>query len=117
MADEERLFNAFYNLVNNAVAAVPDGGTITVSGEVEQRSPGIVLSVADSGPGMPPEVCRTIFTAQAMSRKRLGSGLGMRIVKDAIDAHHGRIDVESAVGVGTTIRIFLPLGHLPAAAG
>lgn len=112
-ADDGRLFNAFYNLVNNALAAVPAGGTITVSGAWESRRHGVLAAVADTGRGMPPEVSDNLFTAQKTSRKRLGSGLGMRIVKDVIDAHEGRIEVQSEVGVGTTFRIFLPLKPVP----
>lgn len=109
LADEERLFNAFYNLANNAIAAVPPGGAITVSGGKDPESTGVLLSIADTGEGMPPEVSATLFSDHSMSRKRLGSGLGTRIVRDAIQAHGGRIEVESAMGAGTTFRIFLPL--------
>ena len=70
---------------------------------------GLVLDVADTGRGMSPEVRDRLFTDKAVSsRKHLGSGLGTKLVKDVIDAHGGRISVESAVDVGTTIRIFLP---------
>jgi signal transduction histidine kinase len=116
LADEERLFNAFYNLANNAIAAVPPGGTITISGTRDPQSAGVRVSIADTGEGMPPEVSATLFTDHGMSRKHLGSGLGTRIVKDAIDAHGGRIEVESAPGAGTTFRIFLPIDPLAAAA-
>jgi signal transduction histidine kinase len=109
MGDEERLFNAFYNLANNAIAAMPSGGAVSVSGLRDSGSPGVQVLVADTGEGMPPEVCAKLFTDHGTSRKRLGSGLGTRIVKDAIDAHGGRIEVESEVGAGTTFRVFLPL--------
>jgi signal transduction histidine kinase len=111
MADDGRLFNAFYNLVNNAIPEVPAGGSITISGERDPRHSGVLVSVADTGRGMPAEVSAALFTAHAKSRKRLGSGLGIRIVKDVVDAHNGRIEVESAPGAGTTFRIFLPLNQ------
>lgn len=113
-ADEERLFNAFYNLVNNALAAVPAGGAVTVSGAADPGSGTVLLSFTDTGQGMTPEQCEKLFTAHAGSGKLLSSGLGTRIVKDVVDAHRGRIEVESAVGRGTTFRISLPLD--PAAA-
>lgn len=108
MADEHRLFNALYNLVNNAIPEVPEKGSVTVRGGME--SPGWVrLSVADTGRGMPPEIRDSLFTARAISRKPGGIGLGTKIVKDAVDAHKGKIIVESQEGVGTTFTLTLPL--------
>jgi signal transduction histidine kinase len=109
MADEHRLFNAFYNLVNNAIPEVSPGGRITITGENMTDESGVRISVADTGRGMPPEVRDSLFTTQAMSRKRLGTGLGTKIVKDVIDAHRGRISVESEVGKGAIFQLFLPL--------
>ena len=108
MADEQRLFNALYNLLNNAIPEVPEKGSITVRGEME--SPECVrLTVADTGRGMPPEIRDSLFTARAISRKRGGIGLGTKIVKDAVDVHKGKITVESQEGVGTTFTLILPL--------
>jgi len=108
-ADERRLFSAFYNLVNNAIPEVSQGGSITVAGRKVSDEPGILISVADNGRGMPPEVCESLFTVKTMSSKRLGTGLGTKIVKDVVDAHRGRITVESEEGKGTVFNIFLPL--------
>lgn len=108
-ADEHRLFNAFYNLINNAIPEVPAGGSITVRGWTNPDDPCLHLSVADTGRGMSPEVRESLFTKQVMSRKAGGTGLGTKIVKDVVDAHHGRITVDSEVGVGTTFYIELPL--------
>ena len=91
------------------MSAVAPGGTITVSGAEVPAESGILVSIADTGRGMPPEVRDSLFTTQAMSRKRFGTGLGTKIVKDVIDAHHGRISVKSEVGKGAVFRIFLPL--------
>jgi signal transduction histidine kinase len=107
MADERRLYNAFYNLVNNAIPEVPAGGTVTITGAAE--SDAIRLVVADSGGGMPREVCESLFTTRAISRRAGGTGLGTKIVKDVVDAHGGQITVESREGVGTTFSIRLPL--------
>jgi signal transduction histidine kinase len=109
MADERRLYNAFYNLVNNAIPEVPPGGRVVVRGRAEPEQETVLLEVADTGRGMPPEVLDSLFTARAISRKRGGTGLGTKIVKDVVDAHGGRITVESKEGVGTTFRIRLPL--------
>jgi len=109
VADERRLFNAFYNLVNNAIEAVPSGGSITISGREDRAEHSLKLFVTDSGRGIPPEVLRTLFTPSTISRKAGGTGLGTKIVKDVVDAHGGEVTVESQVGVGTTFHLRLPL--------
>jgi signal transduction histidine kinase len=108
-ADEQRLFNAFYNLVNNAIPEVPSGGSIKISGKVHQNPATLEIFVTDTGGGMPPEVRDSLFSAHALSRKPGGTGLGTKIVKDVVDVHKGHIDVESTVGKGTTFRLVLPL--------
>ena len=116
MADERRLYNAFYNLVNNAIPEVPSGGSITVRGRVVPKEGVVLLSVADTGKGMPPEIRDRLFSAQAVSSKKGGTGLGTKIVKDVMEAHHGQITVESEVGKGTTFQIRLPIDQPGAAA-
>ncbi|HKY73515.1 MAG TPA: GAF domain-containing sensor histidine kinase [Nitrospira sp.] len=108
-ADEQRLFNAFYNLVNNAIPEVSSGGSITVVGKINPNSEMLEIFVADTGRGMPPEIRDSLFSAHALSRKPGGTGLGTKIVKDVIDVHKGHIDVESTVGKGTTFRLILPV--------
>lgn len=108
LADDGLIFNALYNLVNNAIPEVPEGGSVTVNGERDNGRGGIVISVVDTGRGMPPEVVERLFTDHGKSRKHLGSGLGTRIVKNAVEAHGGTIEVRSTVGAGTTFRFFLP---------
>ena len=111
MADERMLYNAFYNLLNNAIPEVPAGGSITVRGRVEPDEKTVLLSVADTGKGMPPEIRDRLFTARAISSKKSGTGLGTKIIKDVVNAHHGQITVESAVGQGTTFHLRLPIEH------
>jgi signal transduction histidine kinase len=108
-ADESRLFNAIYNLVNNAIPEVTSGGSVTVQGRTEPSGTHIVLSVMDTGKGMSPEVRDSLFTYQAVSRKIGGTGLGTKIVKDVVDAHGGSITVESTEGVGTAFHITLAI--------
>jgi signal transduction histidine kinase len=107
-ADERRLYNAFYNLINNAIPETPPGGSITVRGYLDQDTGGIALAVADTGRGMTPEVRDRLFSAKAISTKKGGTGLGTKIVKDVVDAHKGKIWVESEPGVGTTFHLRLP---------
>ena len=108
-ADESRLFNALYNLVNNAIPEIPSGGSVSIEGRTEKAGKNIVLSVIDTGKGMLPEVRESLFTYQAISRKVGGTGLGTKIVKDVVDAHGGRITVASELGVGTSFHITLPV--------
>ena len=108
-ADENRLFNALYNLVNNAIAEVPSGGSIMVQGLTEAAGRTILVSVIDTGKGMPLTVKESLFTYQAISRKVGGTGLGTKIVKDIIEAHGGQITVESEPGKGTSFHITLPV--------
>jgi len=113
VADQRRLYNAFYNLINNAIPEVPAGGSIAVCGKEAPGSEGAILvSVIDTGRGMPPEVRDRLFTKRVISTKPGGTGLGTKIVKDVIDAHGGHIWVESEPGAGTKIHMRLP--HAPA---
>jgi signal transduction histidine kinase len=108
-ADERRLYNAFYNLINNAIPETPPGGSITVRGHLDQDTGNIALAVTDTGRGMPPEIRDRLFSAKAVSTKKGGTGLGTKIVKDVVDAHNGKIWVESEPGVGTTFHLRFPL--------
>ena len=108
-ADERRLFAALYNLTGNAIPEVPHGGSVTISGHANVKAGLLELVVADTGKGIPPDVRERLFTENAISTKIGGTGLGTKIVKDAIDAHQGQIKVESEEGKGTTFHITLPL--------
>ncbi len=109
VADQRRLYSAFFNLINNAIPEVPAGGSITVCGQLPASESSIVVSVIDTGCGMPPDVRDRLFTKRVISTKPGGTGLGTKIVKDVIDAHGGKIWVESELGAGTKIHIRLPL--------
>ncbi|HEX9155425.1 MAG TPA: ATP-binding protein, partial [Nitrospira sp.] len=106
-----RLYNAFFNLINNAIPEVPSGGSVTVRGQTSTPEGSVVVSIIDTGRGMPPEVRDRLFTKRVISTKPGGTGLGTKIVKDVVDAHGGTIWVESELGVGTNIHIRLP--HAP----
>ncbi len=108
-ADGKRLFTALFNLIGNAIPEVPKGGSVTVTGSANGRNNKLDLVVVDTGKGMPREVQERLFTKNAISTKAGGTGLGTKIVKDAIDAHKGTIRVESTQGIGTSFFISLPL--------
>ena len=107
-ADEPRLFKLFYNLINNAIPEVPVDGSITIQGRTSSTDNRVVLSVVDTGRGMPQEVRESLFTTGAISTKPGGNGLGTKIVKDIMDAHGGSITVESQEGIGTTFHLHFP---------
>jgi signal transduction histidine kinase len=106
-ADPELLHRAFSNLVLNAMDAMPNGGTVTIS--AQPSGPNIELRVADSGEGMTPEECERLFTPY-YTTKQHGTGLGLAIVQSVIADHSGRIAVESHTGAGATFIITLPKG-------
>ena len=106
--DSHRLYNALYNLVNNALPETPRGGTITLTVAADPDPDFYRLSVADTGKGMPEEVQRKLFTDAAYSTKPGGTGLGTRIVRRIVEQHGGTPSVASAPGVGTTFTLRLP---------
>ena len=108
-ADERRLYNAFYNLINNAIPEMPSGGCITIRGCHDPGSPNVTISVSDTGRGMPAHIRERLFTTRAVTTKKGGTGLGTKIIKDVVEAHHGKIQVESEPGIGTTFHLQLPL--------
>jgi signal transduction histidine kinase len=111
--DRFQVERAVYNLVDNAIPETPGGTvTVTLSVRTEPRFPQgrcAEITVSDTGRGMPPDVLALILRGEPKSTKPGGTGLGTRIVYNAIAAHHGLFEGESAAGVGTTFRIKLPL--------
>lgn len=112
-ADEARLQEIIYNLLDNAVKYSSDGGTITVSATVVGDN--VSLSVTDTGAGIPsqdlPRIFERFYRAdKARSRALGGTGLGLSIVKHIAQLHGGSVEAESQIGSGTKISVFLPLG-------
>ncbi|MBM4161628.1 MAG: GAF domain-containing protein [Ignavibacteria bacterium] len=104
--DQDKMVRVFYNIASNARDAMPQGGSLTVS---TSSSNGFVkIEFTDTGTGMPEEVKRKIFEPFMSYGKKHGTGLGMAIVKKVIDDHKGKIEIDSEMGKGTTIRILLP---------
>jgi signal transduction histidine kinase len=105
--DADKMMRVFYNIAGNAADAMPEGGTITVT--TENLGHMLMIEFADTGFGMPDDVKRKIFEPFVTHGKKHGTGLGMAIVKKIVDDHNGKIEIESEVGKGTQIKIFLPL--------
>jgi signal transduction histidine kinase/CRP-like cAMP-binding protein len=105
--DQDKMVRAFFNIASNARDAMPGGGSLTVA--TAESNGYLRIEFTDTGSGMPEEVKRRIFEPFMTYGKKHGTGLGMSIVKKVIDDHKGKIEIDSEVGKGTTIRIFLPL--------
>ncbi|HEX8271498.1 MAG TPA: ATP-binding protein [Longimicrobiaceae bacterium] len=108
-ADRGRLLQVVGNLVGNALKFTPAGGSVTLSARPGALE--VVFSVADTGPGIPPEHLSHLFDSfwQARSGDRRGVGLGLAITRGIVEAHGGRIWVESVPGAGSTFSFALPL--------
>ncbi|HEU0053153.1 MAG TPA: HAMP domain-containing sensor histidine kinase, partial [Longimicrobium sp.] len=108
-ADRGRLLQVFGNLLGNALKFTPAGGSVTLGGAAQGGS--VRFFVADSGPGIPPEHLPRVFDRfwQARRGERGGVGLGLAIARGIVEAHGGRIWVESAPGSGSTFFFTVPV--------
>lgn len=109
--DKQRLSQVLLNLLSNALRHTPPGGRIVIS--VRPEPAGLLVSVADTGRGIPPEDLPHVFERfyradKSRARSSGGSGLGLAIARQIVEAHGGRIWVESWVGVGSTFSVALP---------
>jgi len=112
--DERMMRQAFLNLALNAVQAMPQGGTLRIRACRCPEPPGALVEFSDTGFGIPPELRERLFKP-FFTTKATGTGLGLANVKRTLDAHSGRIDIDSPPGGGTTFRLVLPLAVEPAA--
>jgi two-component system phosphate regulon sensor histidine kinase PhoR len=113
--DPEQLDRVLVNLLSNAVKYTPRGGRVALT--VETAGDSAVLTVADTGIGIPEQDQGSLFTrffraSNAVEAAIPGSGLGLSIVHTIVANHHGELSVESGVDRGTTVTVRIPL-HLP----
>jgi two-component system sensor histidine kinase ResE len=108
--DRLQLERAVNNVIDNAIKHTPEGGTVDVV--IERRHDAVAIVVRDDGPGIPADQIPHLFEKYA-SRPRNsrveGSGLGLFIVKAIVEAHGGSVQLDSAIGLGTTATLQLPL--------
>jgi two-component system phosphate regulon sensor histidine kinase PhoR len=114
IGDPVLLQQALQNLLDNAVRYSPRRGEVKVKARAEGTE--LVISVSDKGPGIPQTEQQRIFERfyradAARSRDAGGTGLGLSIAKHLVEAHAGRIEVDSEVGRGSTFTVFLPIQH------
>jgi signal transduction histidine kinase len=114
-ADQHQLTQVFTNLLINAYEAMGGAGRVAISAERARLDNGgegrdaVRVRVADDGPGIAAEVVEKVFDP-FFTTKPQGSGLGLAIVRKIVDAHDGRLDLQTAPGRGTTIQVTLPVG-------
>lgn len=111
MGDHRRLEQVLLNLLSNANKFAPNGARVRLT--VAERGAEVVVAVADTGPGIPPEARARLFeqfyTARTSSPSHnIGVGLGLPIAKGIVEAHGGRMWVESEMGVGSTFYFSVP---------
>lgn len=106
--DPIRIREVLTNLLNNAVNALSGGGRIRMVLSCEGDR--AVVSVIDDGPGIPASELGGVFDRYRTSDTRQGSGIGLALSRELVEAHGGWIDIESVEGRGTTVRVGLPVG-------
>lgn len=112
VGDEAKLRQALSNLLGNAIKFTPSGGAIQITAKKDDKA--MVVEVADTGMGIIPEdlphVFERFYQADSSSTRGFGgAGLGLAICKEIVEAHGGRIEVESEIGKGSVFRVVLPL--------
>ncbi|MCH8326120.1 MAG: PAS domain S-box protein [Bacteroidetes bacterium] len=111
IVDKEKMAQVLENLISNAVKYSPDGGKIQIKGEIIKEN--YQVSIQDEGVGMTREQVEKIFDkfyrADTTNTAIEGTGLGMSIVKNIVEAHDGKVWVESEIGKGTKVTFIIPL--------
>ena len=111
--DPRQFLRVLSNLLVNALKFTPAGGKVVLHGKATPSE--VIVSVSDSGPGMSENDIHNVFTKfwQALPGDSRGTGLGLSISRGIVEAHGGRIWVESVPGTGTTFHVALPLETAP----
>jgi PAS domain S-box-containing protein len=109
MGVESELRDALTNLVLNAVDALPDGGSLTLRTRVDEASPRVCVEVVDTGLGMDEQTRERCLEPFFTTKGQQGTGLGLAMVYGAMQRHDGNVEIDSAPGRGTTMRLRFPL--------
>jgi signal transduction histidine kinase len=104
--DRGRMERAFVNLISNALEAMPDGGEVRLSAQMQDGS--VLVEVTDNGPGISPEIRSQLFEPFVSAGKRTGLGLGLALTRQTVLDHGGDMWVESRPGEGATFCFRLP---------
>ncbi|HET8797839.1 MAG TPA: ATP-binding protein, partial [Thermoanaerobaculia bacterium] len=126
--DEGRLKQILFNLLSNAVKFSPHGGVVSIAcrfvarGESPLGFDTVRIDVADQGIGIPADELQRIFVAfyqteHGRRSRKGGTGLGLSLTRNFVELHHGKIEVKSKPGEGSTFTLYLPIDYAEAAAG
>ena len=114
LGDPRRLKQVLFNLIANAFKYTPRGGTVTVGGRISADE--VNLYVADTGPGVPPDIMASVFdrfSASGGALARAGAGIGLTLVKQFIELHGGWVELELQIGGGTRVTCHIPRKREP----
>ena len=106
--DSEQIYQVVFNIVFNAIQAMPYGGDIVLRTRMEPEPSTVILEISDTGIGIPPEKIEQIFTPFYTDKNR-GTGLGLTIAKNIVEQHQGTIAVTSRPDEGSTFSVTLPI--------
>jgi len=113
--DRQQLNQVFVNIILNALDAMPEGGTLTITASQSEEEGFVAIDLSDTGTGIPehilPSVFDPFFTSKPLGK---GTGLGLSVSLGIVQKHGGEIRVESHVGRGSTFTILLPEARVPA---
>lgn len=108
-ADPGLLYQAFLNILMNAMQAMPEGGTITI--ELADRKDTLTIVFSDEGKGIPDDILKRIWHP-FFTTKDTGSGLGLPIVRKIVEGHGGTVRIENGPGKGAQVTVTLPAGKV-----
>jgi two-component system, OmpR family, phosphate regulon sensor histidine kinase PhoR len=114
--DPDMLYQVVLNLTSNAVKYTPEGGRVTVAGDTDNLTGSVLISVSDTGLGIPPDSLPRIFDkfyrVENYKRVAKGTGLGLSLCKHIVETvHHGQIGVESQLGMGSKFWFTIPMRY------
>jgi signal transduction histidine kinase/CheY-like chemotaxis protein len=112
-ADKGKVKQVLYNLLSNAIKFTPDGGSVFVDGKLRQEAQDLLVTVTDTGVGIPPDhidkIWGEFYMVQGDHQAEKGTGLGLALVKRLVELHGGSVTVNSEEGKGTTFSFTVPL--------
>jgi signal transduction histidine kinase/ActR/RegA family two-component response regulator len=112
-ADKGKVKQVLYNLLSNAIKFTPEGGQIFVDAKIRKEAQDLLVSVQDTGVGIPSEhidkIWGEFYMVQGEHQKQKGTGLGLSLVKKLVELHGGVVEVSSEVGRGTTFTFSVPM--------